>query len=66
MPTILLRSQKNTYEVLSQRDIDNIGLYLSDNKVTLTVEKPINLNLGTKTMMNVLRLNNATLKRATK
>ena len=64
MPTILLCSQKNANEVLFQSDIDNIGLYLSDNKLTLNVEKTINLNLGFKTMMNVLRLNNATLKKS--
>ena len=43
---------------------ENIGLYLSDNKLTLNVEKTINLNLGFKTMMYVLRLNNATLKKS--
>ena len=64
MPTILLCSLKNANEVLFQSDIDNIGLYLSDNKLTLNVEKTINLNLGFKTMMNVLRLNNATLKKS--
>ena len=67
MPTILLCSQqpkKSANEVLFQSDIDNIGLYLSDNKLTLNVEKTINLNLGFKTMMNVLRLNNATLKKS--
>ena len=30
---------KNSNEVLFQSDIDNIGLYLSDNKLTLNVEK---------------------------
>ena len=64
MPTILLCSQKNANEVLFQSDIDNIGLCLSDNKLTLNVEKTINLNLGFKTMMTVLRLNNATLKKS--
>ena len=58
----LCSHKKNSKEVLFQSDIDNIGLYLSDNKLTLNVEKTINLNLGFKTMMNVLRLNNATLK----
>ena len=62
MPTILLCSHKQN-EDFFQRDIDNIGLYLSDNKLTLNVEKTINLNLFFKTM-NVLRLNNATLKRS--
>ena len=57
---------KNANEVLFQSDIDNIGLYLSDNKLKLNVEKTINLNLGFKTMMNVLRLNNATLKKSNK
>ena len=51
-------------KVLFQSDIDNIGLYLSDNKLTLNVEKTINLNLGFKTMMNVLRLNKATPKKS--
>ena len=64
MPTILLCTQKNANEVLFQSDIDNIGLYLSDNKLTLNVEKTINLNLGFKTMMNVLRLKNATFKKS--
>ena len=65
MSTILLCShKKNTNEVLFKRDIDKIGLYLSDNKLTLSVEKTINLNLGFKAMMNVLRLNNATLKKS--
>ena len=65
MPTILLCSQKKSAnEVLFQSYIDNIGLYISDNKLTLNVEKTINLNLGFKTMMNVLRLNNATLKKS--
>ena len=65
MPTTLLCSHKiNKNEVLFQRDIDNIGLYLSDNILTLSVEKTINLNLGFKTMMNVLRLKNATLKKS--
>ena len=59
-----LQPQKNTNEVLFQRDIDNIGLYLSDNKLTLSVEKTINQNLVFKTMMNVLRLNNATPKKS--
>ena len=31
--------QKKTNEVLFQRDIDNIGLYLSDYKLTLNIEK---------------------------
>ena len=55
---------KNANEVLFQRDFDNIGIYLSDNKLTLNVEKTINLNLGFKTMMNLRRLNNATLKKS--
>ena len=55
---------KNTKEVLFQRDIDNIGLYLSDNNLTLNVEKMINLNLGFKSMMSILRLNNATIKKS--
>ena len=57
-------AKKSANEVLFQSDIDNIGLYLSDNKLTLNVEKTINLNLGFKTMMNVLRLNNATLEKS--
>ena len=64
MPTILLCSPKNANEGLSQRDIDNVGLYLSDNKMKLNVGKTINLNLGVKTTMNDLRLNNATLKKS--
>ena len=55
---------KNTNEILFQRDIDSIGLYWSDNKLTLNVDKTINLNLGLKSMLNVLRLNNATLKKS--
>ena len=55
---------KNTNEVLFQRDIENIGLYLSDNNLTLNVEKTINLNLGFKTMMKVLRMNIATHKKS--
>ena len=59
-----LQPKKSANEILFQSDIDNIGLYLSDNKLTLNVEKTINLNFGFKTMMNVLRLNNATLKKS--
>ena len=55
---------KNANEVLFQRDIENIGLYLRDNKLTLNVVKIINLNLGVKTTMYDLRLNNATLKKS--
>ena len=59
-----LQPQTNTNEVVFQRDIDNIGLYLSNKKLTLNVEKTIKLNLGFKTIMNVLRLNNATIKKS--
>ena len=59
-----LQPKENANEVLFQSDIDNIGLYLSDNKLTLNVKKTIHLNLGFKTMMNVLRLNKATLKKS--
>ena len=52
MPTILLRSQKNANEIFFQRDIDDIGLYLSDNKLTLNFEITINLNLGGNYTMN--------------
>ena len=33
-----LKPQKSAIEFLLQRDIDAIGLYLSDNKMTLNVE----------------------------
>ena len=51
-------AKKNANEVLFQRDIDDIGLYLSDNKLMLNVEKTINLNLGVKATINDLRQRN--------
>ena len=54
---------KKANEVLFRIDIDNIGLYLSDNKLTLNVAKTTNLNLGVKTMLSYLKLNNSILKK---
>ena len=61
-----LQPQEDANEVLFQRDIDKIGLYLNDNKLTFNVEKKINLNFGVKTMMNDLRMNHASLKKSNK
>ena len=43
-----LKPQRNANEVLFQGDFDIIGIYLGDKKMTLNVEKTINLNLGVK------------------